>query len=243
MFSITKELSLILPCYNEEEIFETSVRKISKFLNSKNIDYELIFVEDKSQDNTANLIQRELKSNSRARAIFHKQNTGRGGAVADGIRIAKGKYVGFIDLDLEVSEKYIISFIDALKNGYDIVSHIRHSDANLGNFFRNFLHKSYLIFADFLIDLPVKDPNGGYKFFNRKKILPIIEKTIDLHWFWETELLKRASLAGLKIKEIDVVFCKNKDKKSTVKVFSDTIYFISKVFWLRKILRGEKNEF
>lgn len=233
-----KDLSLILPCYNEERIFSDSMPKIKKILDKTGLDYEIIFVDDKSCDSTALLIKKFLRSDKKSRAIFHGKNTGRGGAVVDGLKIAKGKYAGFIDIDLEVSEKYIPEMVKILRQGNDVACAVRHYNASL-NIFRNFLHNMYLVFANAILSLPVSDPNGGYKFFRLKRILPILSKTSDTHWFWETEVLKRASLAGLKIKEIDVVYVPNTKKKSTVSIFSDTWHFISKVFWLRKKLKEE----
>ncbi|MEM4630213.1 MAG: glycosyltransferase family 2 protein [Candidatus Diapherotrites archaeon] len=235
-----KKFSLILPCYNEEAIFEESIQEITKTLDKAKIDYEIIFVEDASTDNTKNLIKEVLKKNKKFKAIFHKKNLGRGGSVAEGIKVAKGKIVGFIDIDLEVSPKYIPQMIEKIDQGYDIVCGKRYYDFSLQRIFRDFLHTAYLKIADMLISLPVSDPNGAYKFFKREKILPIIDKTLDKHWFWETELLKRASLEGLKIIEVPVKYSTNYKKKTTVKVFQDTIYFIKKLFWFKKELERSK---
>ncbi len=232
-----KDFSLILPCYNEEAILNESVEKIKEVLERTRLDYEIIFVEDCSQDNTKDMIKKVVKDNKNFKAIFHEKNQGRGGSVVDGIKNSKGKIVGFIDIDLEVSPEYMPEMINEIKKDYDIVCGKRYYEFSFQRMARDFLHVAYLKIADLIIGLPVSDPNGAYKFFKKEKIMPILEKTLDKHWFWETELLKRASLEGLKIKEVPVKYQSNNKKKTTVKVFKDTLYFLKKLFWLRKELK------
>ncbi|MCR4368892.1 MAG: glycosyltransferase family 2 protein [archaeon] len=228
---------MVFPCYNESPIFEDSVNRISRYLGGTRLDYEVIFVEDRSADNTKELIQKAVKKNRRFRAIYHEKNTGRGGCVADGFRAANGEVVGYLDIDLEIAPSYVLEMYAAVKNGSDAVCAVRSYEFTVKNFFRNFLHFVYLVFSKFLLALPVSDPNAGCKFFDRKKILPILGRAVDTHWFWDTEIVKRAQLAGLKVTEIPVLYVANTKKKSSVRVFSDTLHFVSRVLWLKKELR------
>ena len=100
-------ISLIIPCYNEGQIFEKSVEKIIKELRKLGRNWEIIFVEDKGQDKTKKSVEKFIKSIPNAQAVFHRKNEGRGKSVADGIKIAKCEICGYLDVDLEVSEKYI----------------------------------------------------------------------------------------------------------------------------------------
>jgi len=195
----------------------------------------VIFVDDKSSDTTAQLIK-EVIDNKNFRAIFHEKNIGRGGAVSDGIRVARGRIVGYLDIDLEIALEYIPKMLFAVNNGWDVVCAKRSSKFAILNVFRDLLHNLYKLFANIVLSLPVSDPNAGCKFFNREKILPVLDKTIDKHWFWDTEIIKRAKLEGLSIKEVPVVYVRNFRKKSSVSVFSDTIHFIKQLFWLRQQL-------
>src|SRR3989344_1435853 len=115
------DVSLVLPCYNEEEIFNSSVKRIIKILSQTDYTWEIIFVEDKSQDNTLALIKKVLAQNPRLNlsAYYHATNQGRGKTVIDGFNRAMGKYVGFIDIDLETGEWYLPKFIDVLEAGAD----------------------------------------------------------------------------------------------------------------------------
>ncbi|MCR4336107.1 MAG: glycosyltransferase family 2 protein [archaeon] len=242
MVFIQKKLSLIFACYNEEAIFEKSFKKIMNFFKLTNISYEIIFIDDKSQDNTADLIRKVVKGKPNFKAIFHSKNVGRGGSVSDGFFAATGEIVGYLDIDLEISPCYISDALVEIMQGTDAVCAKRSYDRSIHHIFRDFLHAVYSRFANLLLSLPVSDTNASFKFFNRKKIIPVLKKTIDKHWFWDTEIMKRASISGLSIKEIPVLYIPNTEKKSTVKVFSDTLKFVDRVFWLRKKLYLENKK-
>ena len=109
--------TLILPCFNEEEHILESVDKIIEILDVSKYLYELILIDDKSTDNTANLIK-EIKHKypTRVRAYFHRYNLGRGATVTEGIKLAKTNIVGFIDIDMEVSPVYIPQMVKLIDN-------------------------------------------------------------------------------------------------------------------------------
>ena len=103
-------LSLVLACYNEAPHLKWSVREIIRVMDYSHYSYELIFIDDCSQDDTRRLIQELIDKYSHdhnMQLLFHKKNTGRGGAVNDGIKLAKGAIVGFLDIDLAVHPHYI----------------------------------------------------------------------------------------------------------------------------------------
>ena len=95
------DFSLILPCYNEEEIFNDSVEKIIKVLDGTDYTWEIIFIDDKSKDKTTGLINKALKKYNRKNlsAYFHQINQGRGATVKEGFLKAEGKIIGFLDID------------------------------------------------------------------------------------------------------------------------------------------------
>src|SRR3989344_3349350 len=80
-------ITLVLPCYNEAEHFEKSVRHILETLRQANLTFEIIFVEDKSTDSTRELVTQFAKKHRQENihVICHKQNLGRGVSVRDGI--------------------------------------------------------------------------------------------------------------------------------------------------------------
>ena len=231
-------VSIVLPCYNEAEHFNNSIKLIVSELKKLKYQFEIIFVEDKSTDNTKNLIKKFLigQNRDKFRAIFHERNQGRGKAVLDGINSSKGKYVGFIDIDCEVSPKYIGEFINKLKNGYDIIYGHRTYEISISGLIRTITSKTYKKLVNILINTTITDTETGYKFFNRKKIIPILKLTKSKGWFWDTEIMIRSEKDGLKIASVPVLFNRRKDKTSTVNLLKDSTLYLLKLLQFRKTI-------
>lgn len=227
------KISVIIPCYNEGETFEQSVKKIISVLEKTAYSWEIIFVEDKSSDNTGRTVKKLVQHLKKVRAIFHTKNMGRGRSVSDGINAAKGDICGYLDVDLEVSSKYIPLFIKEVQKGADLVVGNRFYENSLKSLSRVAASRIYAQLVKILFSLSVADSEAGYKFFNRKKVLPILEMVNNNHWFWDTELCVKANIAGLRIEQIPVLFVRRSDKKSTVKLFSDTYSYIRELLKLK----------
>jgi len=234
------EISLILPCYNEGPSFEESIKKILNILSSLKEKWEIVFVEDFSDDGTRKKLDKMSAGISNSTVIYHKRNEGRGKSVVDGIKKAKGEICGFIDVDLEVSPSYIPLFIEAIKKGNDVAVAKRFYESG-GSIARFIASKGYSAIVKFFLDLPIRDTEAGYKFFNRRKILPIIREAKNKHWFWDTEICALAHYNGLKLTEIPVLFKRRFDKKSTVKMIPDTLHFgLNLIKFKVKLLSNEK---
>ncbi|MDP2632571.1 MAG: glycosyltransferase family 2 protein [Candidatus Curtissbacteria bacterium] len=221
--------SLIIPCYDEGPTFEASVKKIISSLKKLKIPWEIIFVEDKSKDETAKKVENIVKKFENTRAIFHHKNFGRGKTVNDGIFAAKGKICGYLDVDLEISESYIPLFIKEVENGSDMVVGKRFYEVSAKSIMRFVASKFYSNLVRAFLKLEIEDTEAGYKFFRRSKILPVLRKTKDKGWFWDTEICLRASRAGLVLGQIPVLFIRRPDKKSTVKLIPDTVNYLFKI--------------
>lgn len=221
-------VSLILACYNESEIFNQSVKRIIKALSQTDSTWEIIFVEDKSEDNTAALIKKVIARYPRLNlsAYYHGKNLGRGKTVTDGFLAAQGKYVGFIDIDLETGEWYLPRFIDELERGADAAMAWRIYDFQLWSLPRWLATKGYIWLRKFLLGLPYRDTEGGYKFFKRKKILTLIKKVKNRGWFFDTEIMALCFKNKLKVKEIPVAFVRNSGKTSTVRLIPDSLNYL-----------------
>jgi len=227
------DLSIIIPCYNEGPTFEKSVFKVVNQLNKTHTSWEIIFVEDKSQDETRRTVEELTKKLPRTKVIFHNINQGRGKSVADGIKAAKGEICGYLDIDLEVSEKYIPLFVKEIEQGFDLAVGKRfYEGGGLSAILRFLASKTYATAVKHIVSIPIEDTETGYKFFRRIKILPILAKIKSRHWFWDTEICAQASWNGLSLTQIPVLFKRRIDKKSTVKLIPDTIDYIKNLIKL-----------
>lgn len=231
------DLSLVLACYNEESIFEESVDRIIKTLRKSRLSFEIIFVEDKSNDKTARLIAAVCKKYSFCRAIFHKKNYGRGRSVSDGIGKSRGAAVGYIDIDLEVSPVYIPELVSViLDKKADAVIGKRIYRSGMASLHRELMSRAYSLLAQSLVPTGGLDTETGYKFFNREKILPILAKIKNPRWFWDTEVMVLARLAGLVIVEVPVLFIRRTDKRSSVNVARDSWEYLINLLSFRQRL-------
>lgn len=222
------DLSLILACFNEHEIFNDSVNRIIKTLDATDYTYEIIFVDDKSTDNTRQLIEKVLLKYPKYNlsAIFHSRNLGRGQTVIDGFKQSKGAIVGYIDIDLEIGEWYLTKFFEMINQGYDVASASRIYDFQLWSLPRWLGSKGYSWLRKQLLGLPFEDTEGGYKFFKRQKLIPLLKQAKHKGWFFDTEIMALAYKAKLKIVQIPVAFVRNKNKTSTVRLLPDSFAYL-----------------
>ncbi len=230
------DLSLVIACYNEERLLRQSVKEIVEVLDNTRCSYELIFVDDCSQDSTEQIIQELISEISPrpARCILHETNMGRGTAVRDGFLVARGEIVGYIDIDLEVHARYIPSCLSLARNSADVVIARRVYKFSLRRLMRWFASKTYHRLVMRVLHLPDFDTETGFKFFRREKLLPVLEQTRSAHWFWDTEIMARSFWAGLTILEVPCLFIARAEKQSTVKLFRDSCRYLIDLWRFRK---------
>lgn len=228
------DLSIILTCYNEGHTFGKSVSRIVNVLKKLKVSWEIVFVEDKSDDNTLAEIRLLAHKIKNCQVVAHNENQGRGKSVTDGIIAAKGDICGYLDVDCEVSENYIGLFVEEIRKGSDLAVGKRYYESGIKSLVRFLASKIYSFLVATALKIPISDTETGYKFFKRIKILPILSKVVDKHWFWDTEICARAYWAGLSISEIPVLFERREDKKSTVKLTGDTILYLRNLVRFRR---------
>ena len=232
--------SLTIPCYNEGKFIFKAVERLQKAMDKTGREYEIILFDDKSSDETAANIKKIAAENPKVEAFFHAKNQGRGQTVKDAIAKAKFGIVGFVDIDLEVSEEYIPSMLSAIDSGFDVSIGDRNTHLSWKNIHRLVLSRGYNWFTKVLLKINLNDTESGCKFFNKKRIAPVLSKTQNKHWFWDTEIMAFAFYHGMRIKEIPVDFKKNPETNSTVKIFSDTAKYLEEIFAFRARMKKEK---
>lgn len=227
------EISIVLACYNEGPTLESNVQKIITQLEKLAVGWEVIFVEDGSRDGTRAKVLELSNRIKNSRVILHRKNKGRGRSVKDGLKASRGTICGFLDIDCEIAPSYIPLFLKKISEGNDMVVARRRYRTSLNSLARMVASKVYALVVSILLDLPIRDTEAGFKFFRRKKILPVLAKSADPGWFWDTEICFLAHRSGLNISEILVSFIRSKDKKSTVRLIPDSIQYLRKIFQFR----------
>jgi glycosyltransferase involved in cell wall biosynthesis len=229
-------LSLVLACYNEEEILEQSVPEIREVLEDLGRPWEIVFVDDVSRDRTREILRGIVEQNKDVslNVILHEKNKGRGATVTDGFRAARGEIAGYIDVDLEVHPRYIPSLVRAIEKGADVAVVRRIYAFQLKVLDRYFMSRGYSFLVRKLLGVPLRDTETGYKFFRREALLPVIDAILDPAWFWDTEFMVRAFRRGLRIEEIAGAYVRREDKTSTVRGLRDSFVYFFKLLAFRR---------
>jgi len=115
-------LSVVIPAYNEEENIPILYDKLKKVLENLQEDYEIIFVDDGSQDRTFEVLKEIAQKDSKVKVIRFKRNYGQTAALYAGFQYAKGDVIITMDADLQNDPEDIPRLLEKLREGYDIVS-------------------------------------------------------------------------------------------------------------------------
>ena len=122
-----KMISIIVPCYNEEEGIEKFYIETKKVIDQINneYDYELLFIDDGSKDETLNKVKKIRQNDENIRIISFSRNFGKEAAMYAGLENFIGDYVVIMDADLQNDPRIIFDMINGIKEGYDVVTTCR----------------------------------------------------------------------------------------------------------------------
>jgi dolichol-phosphate mannosyltransferase len=198
-----REVSIILPTYNEEENTEKLVRALETEL--KDIDFEIIIVDDDSKDKTPEIMDK--LAGERIIALHRYGERGLLSAFLDGIFISNGKYIVTMDSDFSHPPEIITKMWEYRKD-HDIVSGSRFVKG--GDMKAFLLRKGGSILINktcaSIMGIDLKDLTGNFHLINKKKFNQIEFKYRALFGEFDFELLYRATKLGFKIKEIPFIY-------------------------------------
>lgn len=121
-------LAVVLPAHNEQEVLPTTYERLKlacEALREESFDYELIFVNDGSRDQTGPTLDALAERDERVRAVHLTRNFGHQAAVTAGLSLATGDVVAVMDADLQDPPEVLIAFLQKWREGYDVVYAIR----------------------------------------------------------------------------------------------------------------------
>lgn len=235
------DVSIIIPCYNEAPVLKNTVLAIRNLLDKSVYNYEIIIAEDSSDDGTGQIAKELSEEFDNVIWLHRDRKRGRGSAVSDAIRKSRGHVVGFIDVDLETPAYYLYPMILEIENGADIATCIRifklKTHELIYQWPKVLSHYCYIWLVRKFLRVNLQDTEVGFKFFNRKRILPILDEIKDGHWFWDTEIMVRSYYKGYKIKEIPTLFLPDYTRNSKVKLLKDSYDYLVNLIKFRKELR------
>ncbi|QFT29843.1 hypothetical protein FIV00_05075 [Labrenzia sp. THAF82] len=118
-------LSVLVPVFNEEEVILHFLEATKPVLERTGLQYEYVFIDDGSRDNTADLLAQELKTGLPGRLLGLSRNFGKEAALSAGLEAAKGDIAIIIDADLQDPPELILQMLDGWRAGYDVVYGLR----------------------------------------------------------------------------------------------------------------------
>jgi dolichyl-phosphate beta-glucosyltransferase len=217
------QISVIIPCYNEEKIIYQNVIRVFNYLKERFKNFEIIVVNDGSNDRTIEEL-RKLENFIPIKIIDNKKNQGKGRAVKDGILKSNCDVIMFVDADLPVRVEEIERFFNEIKKGYDIVIASRFlPGAKLiipAKWYRKLAERIFMILRMIILNtFEIKDTQCGFKMFRGEFAKKIFSKSKIDGFAFESEIIFLAKKFGYKIKELPVLL--QNPRESHVKIFKD----------------------
>ena len=188
-------ISIVIPVYNEEKNI-IILYKLLKSVLSK-YQYEMIFVDDGSVDNTSSVIKDISKKDKKVKLISFQRNYGKSDALSAGFDNAKGDIIITLDGDLQDNPKEIPRFIEKLNQGYDLV--VGWKFKRKDPLTKIIPSKFFNLLTSFLTKVKIHDMNCGFKAY-KKEVIKNINVYGELHRY----IPAMAFWRGYKIGEIKV---------------------------------------
>lgn len=174
------ELSLLIPLYDEEgslpELYERLTVVLEKFDKS----YELVFIDDGSQDSSFEILEGLFQKDHRVRVFQFRKNYGKSAALSCGFEQARGKYVITMDADLQDDPHEIPGLIEKIDEGFDLISGWKKK--RYDPFIKRTTSKFYNLATSLVSGIRLHDFNCGIKAY-RNEVVKSIQIYGQLHRF------------------------------------------------------------
>ncbi len=232
------ELSVVIPVYNEEKIIKSSVCRLTEYLLSLGISFEVLVSDDGSRDSGAGIVSSLSQKYSELRLLCNPLNRGKGAAVRDGMLSAKGDFIVFTDCDLAYGETVIYDIFKRLKNGVsDVIigSRALHPNGYEGySPLRRAASENYLKILNRAVKSSHTDFQCGIKGFTadaRDKIFPYCK--INGYAF-DLEVLLIAERLGLTVSEMPVKVLSEVKHRARLGMLSETVRTLRDINKIKK---------
>ncbi|MDR2599846.1 MAG: glycosyltransferase family 2 protein [Oscillospiraceae bacterium] len=166
------KLTLIIPCYNEEDTISDLYREVLDVLGER-YDFEMLFVDDGSRDGTLSKIVKLSESDDRVKYLSFSRNFGKEAAMLAGMKFSTGDYVCIIDSDLQHPPSMIPEMVAALDEGYDVAAS-RRTNRKGEAMFVSFFSRCFYGIINKMADINIKEGAQDFRVMKRKVVEGII---------------------------------------------------------------------
>jgi dolichol-phosphate mannosyltransferase len=170
-------ISIVIPLFNEEENVNHLYKRLTDSSSSWKEDYEVIFVDDGSYDDTLLLLREICTKDIHIKAIKLSRNFGHQAAISAGIMHAKGNAVIILDGDLQDPPEELPRFLDKWREGYHVVFAIRKKRKE--NFFKILLYKIFYRLLRLISDINIPLDSGDFCVMDKKVVRVLNNEMIE----------------------------------------------------------------
>lgn len=222
------KLSIVIPAFNEAARLPRALEKITAYLLARDLDAEVVVVDDGSTDATAQIVQdADLSWPDKlrdVRLVSNGENHGKGYSVRHGMLEAQGEIALFTDADLSAPIEEFDKLLAALANA-DVAIGSRALDRRLITVHQSRLREIagiiFNLFVRVITGLPFEDTQCGFKAFVMPRALIIFEQQRIERFGFDPEILFLAKRHGLRTVEVPVLWAH--DPATKVNVYSDSV--------------------
>lgn len=169
--STRRLLSIVLPAYNEQDVLPLTYQRFTQMaaeLERLGLDYELIFVNDGSRDQTPDMLNELAQSDPRVRAVHLARNFGHQPAVTAGLSVARGDVVAIMDCDLQDPPEILPQFLAKWREGFQVIYAVRKKRKEW--FGKRFAYWSFYRLMAAVSDLEIPLDSGDFCVMDRAAV-------------------------------------------------------------------------
>lgn len=172
-------LSVIVPCYNESDVIEKTWTRLTTVISEngkkEKYDYELIFIDDGSKDDTLAKVEKMAEQDRHVKYISFSRNFGKEAAMYAGLTYASGDGVVIMDADLQHPPELIPQMISRWQDGYDQVICKRNRKGDKAS--KAWSARLYYRLVNHLVDVEMEDGVGDFRLLSRKAVDALLSMT------------------------------------------------------------------
>jgi len=201
-----KEISILLPAYNEAAQIEKCVREVEVAVKSFSKSYEIIVSEDGSTDGTDVIVAKMAKHNPNLVLLHSTSRLGKGKGIKNALGKSKGKFITFMDVDLATDLKCLPQLLQVVKENGGMAIGSRHIEGSRVQ--RRVSRTMFSLAYNFAVRLlfldGVHDHQCGFKTMSREVAEAVLNGSQSDGYFFDTEMIVRCKKLGFPVVEVAV---------------------------------------
>jgi glycosyltransferase involved in cell wall biosynthesis len=215
------KISIIIPAFKESKTIRQNLERIVDVMNGLGYDYELIVVDDGSDDGTYDIAEINSEENPRIKVVRYTPNVGKGYAIKTGFKHATGSIIGYMDADLNLDTEQLEEYIKRLEGADAVIASKRHPESHIVYpLHRRILSNAFNMLVRLLFRFDISDTQCGFKFFKREVLDKVVPCLSIKRWAFDVELLVLVDRFGYEIAEGPISFSQGESRLKMMDIFN-----------------------